>query len=274
MQTFFPLLLILLSTKFPKSFATDDYRYSNCSQTFQCGSITDINYPFWGENRPDYCGRPGFHLSCKDNNTLIKFNSNTFRVLEINPENQALRVAREDYFNDICPDHFHNTSIDFTSFNYAPRLRNLTLIYGCNTVSSGTYLELLRQPDCFINSTNINVYCVPMDVMVNRCNSSVIIPVMETNAVIVENNDMKVIDAFKEGFELEWKIGNDQCKRCTDSGGICGFNTTTDQSTCFCHDQSTVFSCASRSGMSLFFFMHLETLCLTSSLAKGRFSQS
>lgn len=248
-RTFIFLLLIFLtSSNFRTSSCADDYRYANCSQAFECGNIQNIGYPFWGINRADYCGQPGFELKCQDNVPLITAASITFRILDISPENQALMVAREDFYSNICPHHFYNTSLDSIIFTYASELRNLTLLYGCSSVPKVPFPEILREPDCFINGTNVKVFCVTRNLSFNPCNSSVTVPILETSAEALDNNEITTYEALRNGFGLQWQISKDQCESCIDSGGSCGFNRTTNEFACFCQDQPTAISCSSRPG--------------------------
>ncbi|GKV09715.1 hypothetical protein SLEP1_g21172 [Rubroshorea leprosula] len=56
-------------------------------------SIENVSYPFWGVNRADYCGQPGFELDCQNDVPKIKMLNNTFRVLGINTEQQILKAG-------------------------------------------------------------------------------------------------------------------------------------------------------------------------------------
>lgn len=256
----FLLLIFLTSSNIRTSSCADDYRYANCSQAFECGNIQNIGYPFWGINRADYCGQPGFELKCQDNVPLITAASIAFRILDISAENQALMVAREDFYPNICPHHFYNTSLDSTIFRYASELRNLTLLYGCSSVPKVPFPEILREPDCFINGTNVKVFCVTRNLSFNPCNSSVTVPILETSAEALDNNEITTYEALRNGFGLQWRISNDQCENCIDSGGSCGFNRTTNEFACFCQDQPTAISCSSRPGAWLrFLFAYMRS---------------
>ncbi|KAK6266566.1 hypothetical protein QUC31_017403 [Theobroma cacao] len=91
------------SGKVPTTLCVDDLRYSNCSTIIRCGSLANIGYPFWGMNRASYCGQPGFELKCEDGVGKITMSQNTLRILDVNPDQQILKVAREDYWDGYCP---------------------------------------------------------------------------------------------------------------------------------------------------------------------------
>ncbi|GLT65426.1 hypothetical protein SLA2020_378610 [Shorea laevis] len=88
-----PSILIFLFTliKLQTSFCAGYVSYSNCSQTFECGSIENVSYPFWGVNRTDYCGQPGFELGCQNDVPKIKMLNNTFRVSVSTQNSRFLR---------------------------------------------------------------------------------------------------------------------------------------------------------------------------------------
>ncbi|XWS30745.1 hypothetical protein CRYUN_Cryun23aG0015400 [Craigia yunnanensis] len=114
----------------PTTLCTNDPRHSDCRTTIRCGSIANIDYPFWGMNRANYCGQPGFELKCEDDLTKITMSQNILRILDINPLQQILKVAREDYWHGYCPMELINTTINFNHYHYGTSLRNLTLFYG------------------------------------------------------------------------------------------------------------------------------------------------
>ncbi|KAJ6936190.1 hypothetical protein NC652_011048 [Populus alba x Populus x berolinensis] len=72
------LLFLHLTASSPSN---DTGNLSNCYQTFSCGALTDITYPFTGGQRPPHCGPPEFQLTCFDNSmTTLTANSLPHRV--------------------------------------------------------------------------------------------------------------------------------------------------------------------------------------------------
>jgi len=85
----------------------DDDQYTNCNNAFNCGSsITNIKYPFWGENRVKYCGGassdPNMELTCEGKVPKITINNVKYRILDWNDTIQKLTVTRDDYWSGIC----------------------------------------------------------------------------------------------------------------------------------------------------------------------------
>jgi hypothetical protein len=63
------------------AFANDDERYVSCSNSLDCGNIKGVGYPFWGSNRPDYCGYPELKLDCSDQDPEITIEKLTYKFL-------------------------------------------------------------------------------------------------------------------------------------------------------------------------------------------------
>ncbi|PPS13571.1 hypothetical protein GOBAR_AA07002 [Gossypium barbadense] len=238
------LFFLVVLTRVPTILSVDDPRYSTCRETLTCGSVSNISYPFWGLNRLSYCGQPGFELRCENDVAEIMMNENTLRVLDIDPERQILKVAREDYWNGYCPTKFINTSINYDHFNYGSNLRNLTLFYGCNLPTTPTFTVFTN---CSINNTLTDMSYATRNMLVDTrystCRGIVVVPVYEAAAKDLEVNPMTIQAALRGGFELQWKADNDECRRCRDSDGVCGYNQISNSFTCFCSDKPSETTC-------------------------------
>ncbi|CAL5369651.1 unnamed protein product [Camellia sinensis] len=219
------------------------------AQSFTCGNIQNIMYPFWGANRADYCGLPGFELDCENNIPTITMASEKYRILQINTQQRAITVARDDLWNGMCPAGLVNTTLNFELFRYDFGLRNLTLFYGCN-FPSGNVPWSTSQYNCSTNGTNVSVYCVSRSSAsgpyYQNCNGSIVVPVFESTAQALDANMTTVGGAVDAGFELFWSPVNDQCITCMESGGVCGYNWKQSEFTCFCYDQPNQDACPTR----------------------------
>jgi hypothetical protein len=81
-KSWFIIFLIITFVHAPSSaFANDDERYVSCSNSFDCGDIKGVGYPFWGSNRPDYCGYPELKLDCSDQDPEITIEKLTYKFL-------------------------------------------------------------------------------------------------------------------------------------------------------------------------------------------------
>jgi hypothetical protein len=220
-------LLLVTFFEIPISLCRDDSHSSSCSNLFNCGEINNIGFPFWGETRPSGCGHPGLKLNCEESVTTIEIRNVTYRVLDVNPETQILKISRDDYLTGICSPELVNTTLDPTLFDYGdPGYQNLTLSYGCASYSMFP-VPLPGQFSCPTSG----------DVQVEQgahgphedCNVSVVVPVLHSNPLLtlVLSELERVI---REGFDVEWKVDTAACRDCMTD---CGYNPKLNRPTCY-----------------------------------------
>lgn len=235
----------------------DENYYQHCNSSFDCANLKNLSYPFWGsENRPDYCGHPDFKLECNNGKFAeININSESYQVLEVSESNHSLRLVRTDFFDNVCPNSLRNNTIGFSLFDYGSDSLNLTLYYDCPSSSSSSPFSLpdilSTQFNCSINGTEMvdyftienkleNVDSLEWEMM-GECNSSVIVPILESQVPVLERNlsveNLKA--AINNGFSLEWNASNSLCDVCQNSDGICGYKPSSIlEFTCYCRDGS------------------------------------
>jgi len=217
-------LLLVTFFEIPISLCRDDSHSSSCSNLFNCGEINNIGFPFWGETRPSGCGHPGLKLNCEESVTTIEIRNVTYRVLDVNPETQILKISRDDYLTGICSPELVNTTLDPTLFDYGdPGYQNLTLSYGCAS-------SLLPFPGQFSCPTSEDVQVeLGAHGPNGECNVSVVVPVLLSNPLLtlVLSELERVI---REGFDVEWKVDTAACRDCMTD---CGYNPKLNRPTCY-----------------------------------------
>ncbi|XP_052204431.1 LEAF RUST 10 DISEASE-RESISTANCE LOCUS RECEPTOR-LIKE PROTEIN KINASE-like 1.2 isoform X3 [Diospyros lotus] len=247
----FILLLFLASISIRSSLCRMDFRYSNCSEPYACGKISNISFPFWGANRAEYCGLPAYELGCESDVPTIAISSERFRVLDINLLARTITVAREDLWNNSCPPRLINTTINFQHFSYGSVLRNLTLFYGC-PFHLAPVPGLWSWRNCTINVTTSTVYYATTSMTIDpnavSCDTSVGVPVFESAAQALEANLTSIGVAIDAGFGLQWSTEGVRCIACLESGGVCGYNRSESEFTCFCRDQPHNGTCQTGPG--------------------------
>ncbi|GKV09717.1 hypothetical protein SLEP1_g21174 [Rubroshorea leprosula] len=130
--SFFFIIITFVLIHAHKFASSVDERYEKCNRTFACGKIKNIGYPFWGSDRPDYCGFPGFQLNCRDSFAEITIMSVRYHVLGIKNEFRLLNVARPDYRGDLCSIFLFNTTLDPDGlFKFTPDTQEINLYYHC-----------------------------------------------------------------------------------------------------------------------------------------------
>ncbi|KAM5548898.1 hypothetical protein ABKV19_000353 [Rosa sericea] len=244
-----PLLLItsFLSINFQLSVCADDaVEYANCSQPITCGSVkSNVSYPFWGANRADYCGKSGFEVTCKADVPLITMNNVNFRILANSSTSTTptVKVARDDYWETICPSTYNPTNLDFSLFSYSDGLLNVTFWYGCNatvTVTGNSHDCNSSVTASYITQTSASN--VPVDpVRTGACQYEVLVPVFESASAALDSNTTDIETASNGGFGLDvLNAESGLCNNCLASGGVCGQNTTgANEFMCFCPTNSS-----------------------------------
>ncbi|KAL2241409.1 UNVERIFIED_CONTAM: LEAF RUST 10 DISEASE-RESISTANCE LOCUS RECEPTOR-LIKE PROTEIN KINASE-like 1.3 [Sesamum indicum] len=274
-QELLPLIVaIVLFIQIPSYSCQNDSQYQTCSQPFQCGSLREIGYPFWGGNRPVSCGYPGFQINCQSNIPLLNISSTFYRVLNVDNTTRTLRIAREDLWDTICPTLFFNTTLNFSLFDFssAANDQNITLYYGCGTNQLPPGTPVPFQFSCNVNGVNtLNFYTTAEASGQGNgvtCSSNIYVPVNRRAARDLTNLETAsanlLQDALRSGFTIQWSANNDNCNGCARSGGLCGYNEGTTAFACYCTDRVHEFTCDdSRPGNALHdFLLSTETSAL------------
>ncbi|XP_020211974.1 LEAF RUST 10 DISEASE-RESISTANCE LOCUS RECEPTOR-LIKE PROTEIN KINASE-like 2.5 isoform X2 [Cajanus cajan] len=107
-------------------------------QPYKCGTLSNISYPFWGQNRSRQCGfSDQFELTCHDDDTTtsIRIGSQNFTVKELNTSAETMRLVRKDLADDVCSPQFGDTYDvnSSTVFRYSSSVYNMTIFYNCSS---------------------------------------------------------------------------------------------------------------------------------------------
>ncbi|PSS35038.1 Leaf rust 10 disease-resistance locus receptor-like protein kinase [Actinidia chinensis var. chinensis] len=244
----------------PTSSGANNEQYTNCSRWYPCANILDIPYPFWGGDKPEYCGHPSFLLNCTGDAPQITIKSRPYRVLSIDNTTFNLNVAQEEFWNNNCPSilELHNVTLDATTyFEYAPNTAVLMLYYDCqvNTTlqinTTGLNITIPNRFNCVQNQSTFGIY-VTASLASNSqntpnviCGSGVEVRVDKTaTEALAGTAPGNVTQVLNSGFGLVWEANNTNCQSCARSGGRCGTNSTNPGSfVCYCSDQSYPVSC-------------------------------
>ncbi|KAM7279755.1 hypothetical protein ACFE04_006889 [Oxalis oulophora] len=215
------------------SFAQEDY---NICQNYYSRGDLKVRYPFWGGDRPELCGHPGFNLSCevdvsKKEFSVIDMNGMRFRVLEIDDYAYKLRIARFDLWPIPCNNDkiANNTQLDYRFFNFLENANeNLTLFYGCNAFRDfyaeyfncsdgssiiksiyyikesllGTYNQTSWFPDCYKEST--------------------MVPILKDLNIETLATDLQ--GSINLGFDVQYIDIGLMCKETCEKYELCSFN--------------------------------------------------
>ncbi|KAJ6867278.1 hypothetical protein NC652_038487 [Populus alba x Populus x berolinensis] len=210
--------------------------FNDCSNKFVCGNIS-ADFPFWGTGRPLACGIPELEIKCEDNIAKMNIDQVAYRVLDINQDDRILRIAREDYLVGLCPPQFVNSTFNPKVFESVAGYTNLTFIYGC--VAAPIAMPVPGLFTCKINAVNYQSgYIQGGATGPGDCYGSVFVPVSNAElSPVVIMRDLE--QSLKEGFEVRWKVDGEAFRECNSSSGVCGIDSVTNQTTCYCPDQSS-----------------------------------
>ncbi|KAH7528724.1 hypothetical protein FEM48_Zijuj05G0102600 [Ziziphus jujuba var. spinosa] len=223
--------------------------YIDCGRTYECGDLKNISYPLWGADfRPLSCGREGFEVECRNNKQpVIRINGQEFRILNISKTGNGVKIARNDLLESdgLCNENTVAITLNYSLFDYASTVRNLTLIYSCQQGS--TLVGSLKNFTCDANgqtvyyTTEERYLSKPEAPIIQRNCNLVQVPVLR--ASIDENPDpigrKEVEQVVRQGFEVDYSQQlTFMCNQCERSGGRCGSNAT-DGFLCYCRNNKS-----------------------------------
>ena len=209
----------------PPSYCTDDARFVECSRPYECGRIKNVSYPFWGGDRPEHCGRQGFELECYYyyEYPIIKFKELEFLVLNINESQNIMTIARLDLWNGFCPQTYLDTVLNYSIFDYASTVQNITFFYHCPPLVN-TLIPVKNRFPCpweggnnsayFVNELSAKIQIPDLE----QCREKIRVPILR-NAI---DESVGVVPALQE--VLNRGFGHDPnpfSKRSSSSAGLC-----------------------------------------------------
>ncbi|KAJ6718805.1 LEAF RUST 10 DISEASE-RESISTANCE LOCUS RECEPTOR-LIKE PROTEIN KINASE-LIKE 1.4 [Salix purpurea] len=245
---FSPIVNLFIATFFllAKKASCTDPQFLACEPK-SCGG-QNINFPFHIQNaQQEYCGYPGFAISCNEKNkTVLSLSDNEYIIQEIDYQNHSLRLSNAVGFgkNTSCSPQIQNISLNGDRFRQPTNRTGLFLFYNCNSTLLGNDTKLLKHKvDCSGESANVSTLAMLDDDPLlgsasEKCGAGVVAPVDVYRGENVSTGKM-----LERGFVMNWVASN--CSECDESGGRCGFNITTYQFKCFCPDRPHARSCKS-----------------------------
>ncbi|CAF1926583.1 BnaC05g50070D [Brassica napus] len=227
-----------------------DQRYEKClSSPLRCGHkpsvfSNNITYPFWGADidKPVYCGRPPFELSCNDDyQTLtLEIADLMLRVVSTKQENNTITVADESLFEDGgCPKTWDFNGDD--QFTLNPNTEKMDL-HTCSDPNIST--TSLPNITCTgSDGYKITYLFLPPNVSDHGYKKAGEIPVLKSTKNALHDFETTLMEALQGGFELRYIIDDQVCRDCTNSTGVCGSDSTSGKFRCLCPDRPHKSSC-------------------------------
>ncbi|KAL0535575.1 hypothetical protein IC582_029911 [Cucumis melo] len=216
--------------------ASSSSNSEDCGESYNCGELVNIRYPFWGNKKERVCGQQEFKLNCKNNQTTtVYINSLEYNVLRINQSNNRMRIARSDLFENYCPENeIQVATMNGHRFVYSSNNQNISVWYNCTTDNEiqipdtykfwcGGKWEKLRRPNYAFEPS-------AKSWSLERGECGMNIEVMVTREGLkegIKERKSLVEKAVKWGFDVEYENWyKDACNECNENGGKCGGNNT------------------------------------------------
>ncbi|XP_026386982.1 LEAF RUST 10 DISEASE-RESISTANCE LOCUS RECEPTOR-LIKE PROTEIN KINASE-like 1.2 isoform X3 [Papaver somniferum] len=216
----------------------DYYRYEDCKPK-DCGNGLNISYPFWIEK--NYCGYPGFNITCKNNEPILYAAGYDYIIRDIHYGNRSFRVENP-VAHSSCPVPFRNSTFnDQSPFKLGSGVQLLSFFYICTNFSRHLYMKYIYpvHTSCVTPSDHkifsLAGFVPSGESLYDRlsCQLSVHVPVeVEPGSKTGQVNGY--MPFMKKGFTLEWH--KSPCTECQASGGYCGVNKN-GLVVCFCKDR-------------------------------------
>ncbi|XP_021909073.1 LEAF RUST 10 DISEASE-RESISTANCE LOCUS RECEPTOR-LIKE PROTEIN KINASE-like 1.2 isoform X4 [Carica papaya] len=230
--------IFLISITLSPCQCQENEQFLDCSQPFECGTRQgNVGYPFWGNNRPMFCGLEGFEVQCLLNQQIVMdVEDQSFRVLNVDRSLQVVSISRMDLADDVCnPEILLNTTsaLNHTRFRFPSDIRNLSLFYGCDEGGSNSLpceSEPARSKHVYYSNEQFPDDSPPN---MGSCNLQIIVPIPSSHLRDLFEGTIGLREAMSRGFNVEYVSPNENCSACERSGGFCGSDD--DQKfVCFC----------------------------------------
>lgn len=232
----------------PSCVLSVDESHILCTPYFRCGKYTDLSYPFWTPER-EKCGHPDFKVNCNEDFAEFNISSAKFRILEMNYRSRIIRLARMDYFNDLCPQHPENITIDQHVLSFPRDTELRTFYYDCPGLRVTHLPKGYSQLECedgvqsyFVSSPSHTRNRDFLNALSASCERVVNTPV--SRSALRRAEKIQSLEAIKQALDEGFKLSfNRACSRCIASGGACGFNQSSNAFVCYCVDEPHEYTC-------------------------------
>ncbi|KAM7279633.1 hypothetical protein ACFE04_006767 [Oxalis oulophora] len=216
-----------------KTFCLQHDDYSECTRLYNCGNITNVGFPFWGNNRPQFCGHKEFELKCNDDQeSILKIDKMKFLVLGIDSSDYIMTIARVDLsLNLCCPRRFDAANLGKYILYRKESNQHLCLFYNCTLIPSADRYKFYCSgsfPGQSNVQSTVNYYVnysegKGIGAVAMPCWKSLIVPILKTNVKFLSIGTSRLQEVLAKGFEVEYSQIGKLCDSCNKSGGACIF---------------------------------------------------
>lgn len=230
--TFFTLTIFL---HLHVSLSSDPF-FGTCPTKF-CGQV-EVTYPFRiiGQQH-EYCGYPGFEVSCENGKIpFVNISGDPYVIQQIWYTNQSFQVTNPEFLNDTgsnCWGSIRNLTLDGAAFKFATNYTQLALFLKCPEKNLQEYKhDLLKCGTLALYENDPGAR-----VLAGVCGEVVFVP-------FEGERGSNLTEVLSRGVVLNWTANN--CSACVESRGQCGFDVQTKEPKCFCSDRAHAYHCLPR----------------------------
>ncbi|XVF09751.1 hypothetical protein REPUB_Repub07fG0122700 [Reevesia pubescens] len=214
MFTIFFILIFL-----PTSYSHYYESLKDCFPPFTCGDLKNLSYPFWTDDHPQHCRHDGFRLiKCEDPLPVLHISGDEFRVLHINQSVYRMTIVRTDLWEDTCPKNFVNVTLEHPFLHYSQTNQNLTLFYNCIPWIEMPSENMVQR---FVDLSTDSVVMRHNYQYLRKCGTPVEVQVNQTNFARLQNKNLNLHEALKQGFDVEYDFYEIFCSTCKELSGKC-----------------------------------------------------
>ncbi|XP_020867436.1 LEAF RUST 10 DISEASE-RESISTANCE LOCUS RECEPTOR-LIKE PROTEIN KINASE-like 1.2 isoform X1 [Arabidopsis lyrata subsp. lyrata] len=236
----------------PSCFSADQ-QYQKCRSGLTCGSGHKVfekntTYPFWGSKKPKFCGQTPFELSCDGNQNLtLAIGDLTLRVVSANLENQTISVADDSLLDGGCPEIWNFTGEN--QFTLDSNTEKIDLFI-CSSNPGKASLSNFTCKRSQETSTTYHVFVSPD--FGRNCTKIGDVPMLRSvkDHLHIRGSNLTLENALRKGFGLSYRLKDTSCRRCSNSGGICGSDSGSESFRCLCEDRPHMSSCDDGDGVN------------------------
>ncbi|KAG7597476.1 Protein kinase domain [Arabidopsis suecica] len=236
----------------PSCFSADQL-YEKCLSHLRCGSGQQVfenytTYPFWGPDKPKFCGQSSFELSCDGNQSLtLAIGDLTLRVVSANLESQTISVADDSLLDGGCPKIWNFTGKN--QFTLDSNTEKIDLFI-CSSNPGKASLSNFTCERSQETSTTYHVFVSPD--FGRNCTKFGDVPMLRSvkDHLHIRGSNLTLEKALRKGFDLSYRLKDTSCRRCSDSRGICGSDSGSESFRCLCEDKPHISSCDDEDGIN------------------------
>ncbi|GLT63480.1 hypothetical protein SLA2020_360430 [Shorea laevis] len=218
----------------PSSDAEQDAGFTECSQPFNCGSFKSLCYPFWGDNRPQYCGHSGYKLRCNENaqHPVMEIDGRDFFVIGINQFGKPRMMTLSRIHPCPIPIPFIShtpTPLNYAQFNILTATENMTLFSNCfNSSLSRKRINTSHTIPCAADGKpgSISFFLRDNETHLVNCTEKVEVPVSKEALDEFNSGQLDLSGTLLRPFNVQYLAYDSYCEKCSRSGGSCGSSRT------------------------------------------------